>query len=456
MQDYAEALAKELEVLLAHVDTVDKNAAALDVVEAHHQAGDGGLAGAGVADDGGGLIGFDGEADAHEDPFDVGVAAKFGVSCGDDTRLLGGIELLIGEPDVAEFDASRTVAGDGIWGRDDLGLGVEELEDALAGGHGSLEDVVFFAKVLDGAEEALGVLDEGDEDAEGYGAKKAGVHDVAALRQIGVRGEPLEVLGVEDADAAAPDDESDGGGTEELDDGIVERVGEDCVGPGLLVLGVDGGEGVEGAAFAIEELHYGHAGDVLLREGVDARGGGALAAVAVAYVAAEDAGDEEDGWDDGEGEQGERPAHPQHDDDDEGEDEDVLEDGEDAGGEHLVEGVDVGGDAGDEFAYGIVIEEGRRHALQMAEDLAAQVEHDLLPGPLHHVGLQKFEKKGDEKGAKVEERDLGDACNGLRIEMPGQPGELVVGRIGHVGVDGDFDQIRSHDIAGGLDENGEG
>ena len=62
--------------------------------------------------------------------------------------------------------------------------------------------------------------------------------------------------------------------------------------------------------------------------------------------------------DDGEGEQRERPAHPEHDADDEGEGEDVFEDGEDAGGEHFVERVDVGGDAGDEAADGVAVEEG--------------------------------------------------------------------------------------------------
>ena len=93
----------------------------------------------------------------------------------------------------------------------------------------------------------------------------------------------------EDGAAAEPDDQSDGGGAEEFDDRVVQRVGEDGVGPGLLVLGVDGGEVVEGALLAVEELHDGHAGDVLLGEGVDLRGGGALAAVAVADVAAEDA-----------------------------------------------------------------------------------------------------------------------------------------------------------------------
>ncbi len=124
---------------------------------------------------------------------------------------------------------------------------------------------------------------------------------------------------------------------------------------------------------------------------------------------AEDAGDVENGGDDREGEQRERPAHPQHDDDDEGEDEDVFEDGEHARGEHLVERVDVGGDAGDQPADGVAVEEGGRHALQMAEDLAAQVEHDLLAGPLHQVGLEELQHEGNEQRAEVEETDLRDA-----------------------------------------------
>ncbi len=54
----------------------------------------------------------------------------------------------------------------GLAGETMVGFGVEELEDALAGGHGGLQDVVFVAEILDGAEEALRVLDEGDEYAE--------------------------------------------------------------------------------------------------------------------------------------------------------------------------------------------------------------------------------------------------------------------------------------------------
>jgi len=70
LQDDAEAAAEGEEVLLADVDAVDEDLAKLDVVEAHHERGEGGFAGTGVADDGGGLVGVDGEGDVAENPFD--------------------------------------------------------------------------------------------------------------------------------------------------------------------------------------------------------------------------------------------------------------------------------------------------------------------------------------------------------------------------------------------------
>ena len=44
------------------------------------------------------------------------------------------------------------------------------------------------------------------------------------------------------------------------------------------------------------------------------------------------------------------------------------------------------------------------HPLDVPEDLAAQVEHDLLPGPLHQVGLQKLQRKRQQQRAKVQRR----------------------------------------------------
>src|ERR1035437_6255474 len=244
---------------------------------------------------------------------------------------------------------------------------------------------------------------------------------------------------VNDCGAASPEDQGDGAGTEEFDDGVVPCVGEDGVSPGLLVLGVDGGEVVEGAALSVEELDYRHPRHILLRKGVDLCRGGTLATVALADLCAEDARDEEDGRNDGESEQRERPALPDHDANDEGEGEDVLKDSEDTGGEHLVEGVNIRCETLDEAADGVAIVEGGRHALEVAEDLAAHVEHDLLAGPLHEVGLQEFEQEGEEERAKVDagdERDAVHGWDGIAAEMTGEPG-APFGRSGRpVGVAG--------------------
>ena len=73
MQDDAEALTECGEILVADVDAIDEDLAALDIVEAHHEAGDGGFAGAGVAYDGGGFVRLDGEGDVAENPLNGGV-----------------------------------------------------------------------------------------------------------------------------------------------------------------------------------------------------------------------------------------------------------------------------------------------------------------------------------------------------------------------------------------------
>ncbi len=61
---------------------------------------------------------------------------QFGLSvrCGDAVvRWSARRVALVGEPDVAELDAAGVVAWDRVMaGRDDVGFGVEELEDALA------------------------------------------------------------------------------------------------------------------------------------------------------------------------------------------------------------------------------------------------------------------------------------------------------------------------------------
>ena len=246
---------------------------------------------------------------------------------------------------------------------------VQQFENALAGRHGGLQDVVLVAQVLDGPPEALRVLDEHGQHADG---------DRSA----------------EHAEAAAPDHQRDGDGGEHFNGGVVEGVGEDGVFKGDHVLAVDGFKVLVGALFAVEELHHAHAGDVFLGEAVDAGNGGADAAIAFAHAVAEEARDDEDQRQHGEGHERQPPFDGEHHDGHDGEVEEVVDDGEHAGGEHFVDGVHVRGQAGYQAAHGMGVKKADVHALHVTEDVAAQVEHQLLAGPLHQVSLNEFEEIG--------------------------------------------------------------
>ena len=98
-----------------------------------------------------------------------------------------------------------------------------------------------------------------------------------------------------------------------------------------------------------------------------------------------------------------------------------------AGGEHLVQRVDVGGDARDQAADGVLVEEGDVQALQVAEDLAAQIEHDFLAGPLHEVGLQELEQEAEDQQSDIDGRDLRDAGDSVRAKPAPDAGRRSVG-----------------------------
>ena len=71
LEDDGEVLAQREQIVLAQVDAVEQDLAGGHVVEAHHQAGEGGFPGAGVPHDGHRLAGFDDEGDVFENPFDA-------------------------------------------------------------------------------------------------------------------------------------------------------------------------------------------------------------------------------------------------------------------------------------------------------------------------------------------------------------------------------------------------
>ncbi len=316
LEDDAEHAAQVLDIDFADVDAVEEDLSALDVVEAEEQRDQSGLAGAGVADDGDGLARCYAEGDIAEDPV-----------------LFGGLGFVgVAEPDVAEFDfAAGGFEADGVGGRDRGGWFVEEFEDALGGGHGGLQDVEFFAEVLDRAKEARRVHRESGEDAE---AQRA----------------------VEYAIAARPIDEGYREDAEDFHGWIKEREGEDGVAPCQHVVAIAAAKFGAGFLFAVEELHDAHAGNVFLEIGVDAGNGGTNAAVGVAHEQAEEIGDYEDEGEDGEGVEGEATVDGKKPAGEDREEEEVVDHGDDAGGEKIVEGVDVGGNAGDQAADRVAVE----------------------------------------------------------------------------------------------------
>src|SRR6185437_4070482 len=144
-----------------------------------------------------------------------------------------------------------------------------------------------------------------------------------------------------------------------------------------------------------------HAADVFLQVGIDASDRHANTAVGIAHPPPENHGSDEDEGQHGEGDQRQLPVHSHHDGHNAGQHEHVLENGHHPGGEHFVERIHVGGDASDQAAHRIPVEKADMHALQVAEDLAAQVKHHRLPGPLHVVGLYVLQEKADHQGAYV-------------------------------------------------------
>ncbi len=138
----------------------------------------------------------------------------------------------------------------------------------------------------------------------------------------------------------------------------------------------------------MNNLHHAHAGNVFLEERVDARDGGADAAVGVAHELAEEICDHEN-----EGQHGERikrqpVVHGEKQRGHDGEEEEIVDHRHDAGGKEIVQGVDVGGYARHEAADRVAVEVAHRHALDVRENFAAHVVHGLLADALHDANLR--------------------------------------------------------------------
>ena len=139
--------------------------------------------------------------------------------------------------------------------------------------------------------------------------------------------------------------------------------------------------------------------------------------------------------------------------DDQSQNENVLEDGEDARGEHLVQRVHIAGQPGHQAPHRIAVKEADVHALDVPEDLAAHVEHDLLSRPLHEVGLHELQQVAEHQGGQVDARDLGDSDHGIGAQPAGQSRRMRRRPSRHIAVHGDFGQIGAEHIRAGLEQD---
>ena len=221
--------------------------------------------------------------------------------------------------------------------------------------------------------------------------------------------------------AAQPDHTRNRNRRKEIDHGVINRIRQDRVLERVHVAAVDLRKAFVCLALAVEKLQHHHAAHMFLQICVDTRDGNANPAIGIPHLVPENLCREHNERQHGEGDQRQFPVHAQHDGQNAGQYEQVFKNRDHAGGEHFVQRVHIGSDARDQPSYGILVIKTDMHPLQMTEDLAAQVEHDLLPGPLHEVGLQEFEHEGEDQQPEIDPRDLRDSLQRPRIQPVPQP-----------------------------------
>ena len=209
----------------------------------------------------------------------------------------------------------------------------------------------------------------------------------------------------------------------------------------------------ECAAFAIEQLQHHHARDVLLQKGVDAGNRYSDATIRVAHFGAKDHGGPKNQGQHGESDERQLPVHAQHDGQDTGQHKHVFKNRHHPGSEHFVQCVHVGGDARDQSSHRILVVKANVHLLEVTENLAAQIEHYFLSGPLHEIGLQEFEAETKHQQADVDRRNLRDPNQRSAAEPPVK-WRVRTGRVREVIVDRDLCEKGPQNVGPRLHDDG--
>ena len=239
--------------------------------------------------------------------------------------------------DVIELDLALDVLEFGRVGFvGDFGLRVEDFEDALRAHHGALEHVVLHDQTADGLEEALDGDGEADDERDPFSFAQA-----AACQ----------------TQSRPDDDGADRHRSQDLDHGGDQGGKLAGVAGGPQVPLIDLVEAFTVLALTAEALHDAHAAEVFVERAVD--GGDRFAHLEEGPSHATGPEEQEDHQDGqhGDGDDRELPVdeNERHDHDAEA---DHVSDGlQDAGADHLLQDLDVRGNAGHDAAdFGIVVE----------------------------------------------------------------------------------------------------
>lgn len=209
----------------------------------------------------------------------------------------------------------------------------------------------------------------------------------------------------------------------------------------LTMFGVDRRERRMVPGLASEQLDGGHAAQVLVEERVQLGELGPHLAEHGAHPHAEDERDHQDERQHREGHREQFDIELRHRDDDADEHEQVAEQGDDAGGEELVEHVHVVRHPRHEPPDRIAVEERDGQALQVAEQVGPQVPHDGLSDALHELRLHVPEPERDGQRRQVDQRD---AVEQVQVTVPDAQVDRFLGQEGERQLDGGIGERDEH------------
>ena len=146
-----------------------------------------------------------------------------------------------------------------------------------------------------------------------------------------------------------------------------------------------------GALLAIKQLQHGNSGQVLLQKRIDVGHRHADASVAGGNGAPEKDGDYEHQRHHGQHHESESDAQAEHGGEDKNQNQHVAKNSNQSRGEHLVERIGIGGDAGHEPADWRAVVESDVEVLEMRHHATPQLKHGVLARALHQVLLAEID-----------------------------------------------------------------